>query len=306
VSDGAVRDGPIAPLTGLVDQTGATASRPSIAVKIDNAPEARPQSGLDVADIVYEEVVEGGVTRFIAVFHSQAPPVAGPVRSVRPMDPGVLSAYHGLVAYSGGIPAFVALLRKAPVQDVDVDLATDAYTWDKSRAAPHNEYVSPEKLWPRAKGSNAGPPQAMFAYRSAGEPFGDADAHHVVIPYSPRQTSVYDWDAAAGTWKRTSNGTAHTTTSGAQIAPQNVVIQFVSLHNLDYVDQSGTKVVESTVVGSGDAWILSAGRVTKGHWAKDSASAPTRFTDGSGNPVKLTAGRTWVHFAPVGTPVTAG
>jgi hypothetical protein len=259
-----------------------------------------------VADIVYEEVVEGGVTRFIAVFHSQAPPVAGPVRSVRPMDPGVLSAYHGLVAYSGGIPAFVALLRKAPVQDVDVDVATDAYTWDKSRAAPHNEYVSPEKLWPKAKGANAEPPKAMFVYRAAGEAFGDADAHHVVIPYSPRQTSVYDWDAAAGTWKRTSNGTPHTTASGAQIAPQNVVIQFVSLHNLDYVDQSGTKVVESTVIGSGDAWILSAGRMTKGHWSKDSASAPTRFTDGSGNPVKLTPGRTWVHFAPVGTPVTAG
>jgi hypothetical protein len=306
VSGGAVKDGPIAPLTGLVDQSGATASRPSIAVKVDNAPEARPQSGLDVADIVYEEVVEGGVTRFIAVFHSQAPPVAGPVRSVRPMDPGVLSAYHGLVAYSGGIPAFVALLRKAPVQDVDVDVATDAYTWDKSRAAPHNEYVSPEKLWPKAKGANAEPPKAMFVYRAAGEAFGDADAHHLVIPYSPRQTSVYDWDVAAGTWKRTSNGTPHTTASGAQIAPQNVVIQFVSLHNLDYVDQSGTKVVESTVIGSGDAWILSAGRMTKGHWSKDSASAPTRFTDGSGNPVKLTPGRTWVHFAPVGTPVTAG
>jgi hypothetical protein len=306
VSGGTVQDGPLAPLTGLPDQSGATASRPSIAVKVDNAPEARPQSGLDVADIVYEEVVEGGVTRFIAVFHSQAPPVAGPVRSVRPMDPGVLSAYHGLVAYSGGIPAFVALLRKAPVQDVDVDVATDAYTWDKSRAAPHNEYVSPDKLWPKARGANAGPPKAMFVYRSAGDSFGDADAHHVVIPYSPRQTSVYDWDAASGTWKRTSNGTPHTTTSGAQIAPQNVVIQFVSLHTLDYVDQSGTKVVESTVVGSGDAWILSAGRVTKGHWSKDSASAPTRFTDGSGNPVKLTPGRTWVHFAPLGTPVTAG
>jgi hypothetical protein len=306
VSEGAVKDGPIAPLTGLVDQSGATASRPSIAVKIDNAPEARPQSGLDVADIVYEEVVEGGVTRFIAVFHSTAPPLAGPVRSVRPMDPGVLSAYHGLVAYSGGIPAFVSLLRKAPVQDVDVDVATDAYTWDKSRAAPHNEYVSPEKLWPKAKGSNAEPPKAMFVYRAAGEAFGDADAHHVVIPYSPRQTSIYDWDAAAGTWKRTSNGTPHTTTSGAQIAPRNLVIQFVSLHNLDYVDQSGTKVVESTVVGTGDAWILSAGRITRGHWTKDSASAPTKFSDAAGNPVKLTPGRTWVHFAPLGTPVTTG
>jgi hypothetical protein len=309
VSDGAVKDGPLAPLTGLVDPSGASASRPAIAVKIDNAPEARPQSGLESADIVYEEVVEGGVTRLIAVFQSAAPGgsgLAGPVRSVRPMDPDILAPYHGLVAYSGGIPAFVALLRKAPVQDVDVDVATDAYTWDKSRAAPHNEYVSPDKLWPKAKAAYSKPPQAMLEFRPAGEPFGDADAHHVVIPFSPLQTSVYDWDAGSGTWKRTSNGTPHVTASGAQVAPQNLVVEFVAMHALNYVDPSGTKVVESTVTGSGDAWFFSAGRMTKGHWSKDSASDPTTFTDSAGNPVKLTPGRTWVHFAPLGTGVTAG
>jgi len=308
VSDGAVKDGPLAPLTGLVDQSGASASRPALAVKIDNAPDARPQSGLESADIVYEEVVEGGVTRFIAIFQSTAPGgngLAGPVRSVRPMDPDILAAYHGLVAYSGGIPAFVALLRKAPVQDVDVDIATDAYSWDKSRAAPHNEYVSPDKLWPKAKSAYSAPPRAMFEFRPAGETFGDADAHHVVIPYSPLQTSVYDWDAASGAWKRTSNGTPHVTASGVQVAPQNLVVQFVPEHTLSYVDPSGTKVVEATVTGSGDAWFFSAGRMTKGHWSKDSASSPTTFTDSAGNPVKLTPGRTWVHFAPVGTPVTA-
>jgi hypothetical protein len=310
VSEGTVTTagGPLAPLTGLADGSGATASRPSIAVKIDNAPEARPQSGLDVADVVYEEVVEGGVTRFIAVFHSTAPALAGPVRSVRPMDPNVLSAYHGLVAYSGGIPAFVSLLRQAPVQDVNVDVATDAYSWEKSRSAPHNEYVSPERLWPKAKGSNAAPPQAMFDFRAAGEPFGDADAPHVSIVYSNRANARYDWDAATGTWKRIENGTAHTTVSGAQIAPQNVVIQFVTMKTLNYVDQSGTKVVESNVVGSGDAWVLSNGRITKGRWSKASETAPTRYTDSAGNPVKLTAGRTWVHFVPTGSgsSVTTG
>ena len=126
-----------------------------------------------------------------------------------------------------------------------------------------------------------------------------------MIPYSPRQTSVYDWDTA-GRWKRMSNGTPHTAASGAQIAPQNLVVQFVSMRSLDYVDRSGTKVVESTVVGKGEAWILSGGRVTRGRWSKESAGAPTRFTDASGNPAKLAPGRTWVHFAPVGTPVTAG
>jgi len=308
VSEGTVttEGAPLAPLTGLADPGGATKSRPAIAVKIDNAPEARPQSGLDVADVVYEEVVEGGVTRLIAIFHSAAPPVAGPVRSVRPMDPDILSAYHGLVAYSGGIPAFISLLRSAPVQDVNVDVATDAYSWDNKRSAPHNEYVSPDKLWPKAKANYAAPPQAMFDFRGPGEAFGDADAPHVSIRYSPRASATYDWDAASGTWKRGQNGTPHVTASGAQVAPQNLIIQTVTTRTLGYKDQSGTNVVESNVVGSGEAWILSNGRVTKGKWSKASQSAPTRYTDASGNPVKLTAGRTWVHLAPLGSAVTAG
>ena len=306
VSEGTVTTeaAPLAPLTGLPDQSGATKSRPSLAVKIDNAPEARPQAGLDVADIVYEEVVEGGVTRFIALFHSTAPPVVGPVRSVRPMDPDILAAYHGLFAYSGGIPAFVSLMRKAPVQDVNVDVATDGYSWDKSRRAPHNTFISPEKLWPKAKGDNAAPPQPMFDFRAPGEPFGDADAIHLSMTYSPRASATYDWDAASGTWKRGENGTPHTAASGAQIAPQNVVIQFVTTRTLGYKDQSGSNVVESEVIGSGDAWILSNGRITKGRWSKSSQSAATKYTDSAGNPVKLSTGRTWVHFAPVGTAVT--
>ncbi len=305
VSEGTAKPLPTAPLTGLPDESEATSSRPAVAVKIDNAPQARPQAALDVADVVYEEVVEGGVTRFIAVFHSSAPDIAGPVRSVRPMDPSVLAPYRGLFAYSGGIPAFMSMLRKVPVQDVNVDVATDAYSWDRSRPAPHNTYVSPAKLMPKAKGDYDDPPAAMFEYRGVGEPFGDTDARHVVIPYSPRQTSIYDWDPA-GNWKRTSNGTPHTAASGTQIAPENLVVQFVSMHTLNHVDQSGSRVVESTVDGTGDAWIFSGGRVTKGRWSKDSAGSPTRYTDSAGNPVKLATGRTWVHFAPVGTPVTAG
>ena len=308
VSEGTVttEGAPLAPLTGLPDTSGATKSRPALAVKVDNAPEARPQAGLDVADVVYEEVVEGGVTRFIAILHSSAPPLAGPVRSVRPMDPDILSSYGGLFAYSGGIPAFVSMMRKAPVQDVNVDVATDAYSWDKSRRAPHNTFITPEKLWPKAKGDNAAPPPAMFDFRPAGAPFGDADAPRVSIRYSPRASAAYDWDAASASWKRTQNGTPHMTASGAQVAPQNVVIQFVTTRTLGYRDQSGSNVVESETVGSGEAWILANGRIVKGKWSKPSATAVTKYTDANGNPVKLTAGRTWVHFAPVGSDVTAG
>jgi DUF3048 family protein len=305
VADGSVVP-PLAPLTGLPDRTALTTSRSALSVKIDNAPDARPQAGLDLADAVFEEVVEGGVTRFIAVFHSAAPDSVGPIRSVRPMDPNIASALGGLFAYSGGIPEFKSLLRKAPVQDVNFDVATSAYRKDPARPKPHHLFASPDALWGMAKEKYAGPPPALFAYRAPGEPFGEADAAVVKIPYSHLASPGYTWDAPSGTWRRAQDGGPHITVSGGQIAPENVIVAFVSTRRLDYVDASGTAVFESLVVGRGDAWILSGGRITKGKWSKAGAESPTVYTDAGGNPVKLAPGRTWVHYAPVGSPVTVG
>src|SRR5204863_7385063 len=107
-----------APLTGRI-VAARVARRPAVTVKIENTPDARPQSGLADADVVYEEVLEGGVTRFAAVFHSRVPTWAGPVRSVREMDPAIVAPLRGAVAFSGGTDANVALLRDAPVRLVD-------------------------------------------------------------------------------------------------------------------------------------------------------------------------------------------
>ncbi|MGH9041402.1 MAG: DUF3048 domain-containing protein, partial [Acidimicrobiia bacterium] len=279
---------------------------PALSVKIDNAGKARPQVGLDQADLVFEEVVEGGVTRFIAVFHSSAPGEAGPVRSVRPMDPKIVSALGGLVAYSGGISEYVSLMRKAPVQDANIDIATSAYRWAKDRSKPHNLMVRPEKLWELAEDDHSDPPPAQFDYRAAGEAFGDADAASLAIPYSKFSSASYAWDSASGTWKRSQDGAAHVTASGARIAPHNLIVQFVSTRKLGNVDASGHAVFESIVVGEGEAWVLSGGRVTKGRWSKADAKSPTRFTDAAGQPVKLAPGSTWVHLAPNGSPVSMG
>ena len=306
VAQGTVTTSMVAPLTGVVDESGDVAERPALSVKIDNAGKARPQVGLDVADLVFEEVVEGGVTRFIAVFHSTAPDDAGPVRSVRPMDPKIVSPLGGLVAYSGGIPEYVSMLRKAPVQDVNIDVATSAYTWAKDRPKPHNLMAHPAELWEKADGKHSDPPPALFQYRAPGEAFGDADAGTLRIPYSKFASAVYAWDAGSGTWKRSQDGAPHLVASGTQIAPHNLVVQFVSTRKLGNVDASGHAVNESIVTGEGDAWVLSGGRVTKGRWSKPDAESPTRYTDAAGNPVKLAPGRTWVHFAPVGSPVSTG
>src|SRR5262249_53671672 len=126
---------PTAPLTGRPDPSETSQTRSALSVKIENTPEARPQSGLDVADVVYEEVVEGGITRFWAIFSSAAPQVVGPIRSVRLMDPNIVTPLGGVVAFSGGTPDNVALIRSTPTVTVDEDNAGDAFFRESTRFA---------------------------------------------------------------------------------------------------------------------------------------------------------------------------
>jgi len=170
---------PTAPLTGLPDPSGASQTRAALSVKIENTPEARPQSGLDVADVVYEEVVEGGITRFWAIFNSAAPAVVGPIRSVRLMDPNIVTPIGGVVAYSGGTPDNVALIRATPTVTVDENNAGDAFFRESTRFAPHNLYGDTSKLW--ARGGEPVPPHPLFTYLAKGESFaGLASRFHVV------------------------------------------------------------------------------------------------------------------------------
>jgi len=154
---------PVAPLMGLPLTDPARLARPALVVKIENAPASRPQSGLDGADVVYEEIVEGGITRFLAVFHSTDAGVVGPVRSLRPSDPDIISPFGGLFAYSGGIPNFIDVLRRTPgVTDVGVDLLDEGpdkpYSRRSGRSAPNNLYTSTAKLYAIAPGTGSGRP----------------------------------------------------------------------------------------------------------------------------------------------------
>ncbi|MGH9022342.1 MAG: DUF3048 domain-containing protein, partial [Acidimicrobiia bacterium] len=188
---------PVAPLTGLPDPSGAVTSRPALSMKIDNAPRARPQAGLEQADVVFEEVVEGGSTRFIAVFHSKDAGEVGPVRSVRPMDPQILAPLKGLFGYSGGIPAFISLLHDSPVSDVGFDRVTAAYRAERARPRPHNLFGSLAALWAKAEGAAAAPPDPLFTYLGTGEAFGGEPVAGVTISYSKSVSAAYDYDPAS-------------------------------------------------------------------------------------------------------------
>jgi hypothetical protein len=296
----------IAPLTGLTDSSRAAGSRAALVVKVENSPDARPQAGLDLADVVYEEVVEGGITRFLAVFQSgiTGDDAIGPVRSVRPMDPGIVTPLHPLFAYAGGTKPFIARLHSAPVQDVGWDAVTDAYYKAKGRAAPHNLFTHASDLWKAAKSSFKTPPNPLFTFLAAGAPFGGTPATAVTIPFSAGSTASYAWDPAASAWKRSQNGTAHTVMSGAQIAPANVVVLVVREQVLTNTDAAGNRVPEAITTGTGDAWVLSQGQVVKGRWSRASTTGVAQLTNAAGAPIALTPGKTWVHFAPTGTAVT--
>ena len=117
---------PTAPLTGMPDPTGLSVKRPALTVKIENTPQALPQWGIDQADVVYEEIVNGGITRLAAIFNSHAPAKVGPVRSVRPTDTQVVWPLGGIFAYSGGAPYAVASISTAPVKLIDESSAGTA------------------------------------------------------------------------------------------------------------------------------------------------------------------------------------
>ena len=161
-------NGFVNPLTGVVAYTPQDwAGRPALAIKIGNSSPERPQAGLDRADVVYEEIVEGGVTRFLALFLTNQSPRVGPVRSVRTVDHKIMQPVGGLFGYSGGVPPVISELRETPgVTDVGANVEGGAYRRDGARNAPYNLYTATDQLWSGRSGS---PPKPLFEFLASDE-----------------------------------------------------------------------------------------------------------------------------------------
>ncbi len=294
---------PIAPLTGLAQPDAAALKRVALVVKIDNVDQARPQAGLTKADMVFEEMVEGRLTRLIAVFQSTVADPVGPVRSTRTTDLDIVSALnHPLYAYSGGNSGFVARLHAAPITDVG-DTGNGLYFRGRG-AAPHNLYAKASSLFALAPAGSQ-PPQPFFQYRSAGQPAsGATPAVHADLNFGDTGAS-WDWDAASGTWKRGQNGTADVDQSGQQISAANVIIQLLPYSIDGYATGEGISpappIPKGESVGNGTALILTGGGVIHATWSKSAPTSITQWADPAGQPVRLTPGQTWVELAPVGT-----
>jgi hypothetical protein len=287
--------GPVFPYLG----TPGDNARSALVVKIDNAPKARPQFGLGSADIVVEEGVEGGITRFATIFQSKDAPVVGPVRSARTSDLHIAVALgKPLFAYSGTNSHFQALIDRSPLINLSPNKAASAYHRDSSRPAPYNLFSSTQQLY--AAGGTAGSsPQPLLSFDAAATPAtGDPVTTlmlHWKDPAHPTQTDVtWTWNGA--TPSRVENGTPQGDAGGAPVAPVDIVVMFVDYVDTGERDQSNSAVPEAKVEGSGEAWVIRGGKLVKGTWNKQADESPIDFRDTAGKKVLLTPGQTWIEL----------
>jgi hypothetical protein len=289
--------GPIAPLTGLHDPTGGVLHRPALTIKVENTEFANPQIGLEQADVVYEEVVEGRITRLLAIFQSHVPAVVGPVRSVRRTDQEVVTPIGGIFVYSGGAPYAIASIKTAPVNLIDETRAGAAMFRDHSRSAPHNLYARPPALF--AFGGTPVPPPPLFLYRAKHQVVPGVSVTHMNLALGAGFSVSYQWNAKRSVWAREVDDPSQEA-SDPNVAPANVIVMFVN-----YAGGVGVIGSEAQLNGSGSAVIFTGGHRIDGRWMAPSRSKPAQFVDTAGAAVRLTPGQTWVELAPIGTPITS-
>jgi len=291
----------LAPLTGVAVDDPASLAHPSLAAKIDNHWDARPQVGLQYTDLVFEELVEGGLTRYVAVWHSNIPAEIGPIRSIRPMDPDIISPFGGIVAYSGGQQRFVQLMRSTNVYNAihgQSDTADVMYR-TKDKDAPHNVIVKAPELI--AMHTDIAPPPQQYAY--ADEPGGATAAREgavvagVDLVFGGSSHPSWRWDAASARWLRTQMGEVDLDSAGAQLSAVNVVIVRVPVSN-----DGG--VPKTELVGGGEAWVLSGGGMVHASWSKPDRTTPIRLVDDTGAVIRLAPGNSWFELVPNSGSVT--
>ncbi|WP_350349308.1 DUF3048 domain-containing protein [Agromyces sp. G08B096] len=284
-----------APLRGTPMDASAL-DHPSIAVKIDDHEEARPQIGLNRADLVFEELVEGGLTRYAAVWHADVPEEVGPVRSIRPMDPDIVVPFGGLVAYSGGQEQFVAMMEDTPVVNLVFDFDDSGlFTRADDRPSPHDVLLAADEAVGRH--TELGPPPVQFAYGSTDPlaPLGAAatPTSRIDAVFSESRFPSWEWDASAGVWLRLQEGRPDTDASGDRVRATNVVTLRVA------IDWSYGDVPRTVLGGAGEAWVSVAGRTAHGSWSKASQEAPIVLSADDGSPLRLAPGTTWIELVPV-------
>lgn len=291
---------PVQPLTGLPLTDPALLSRVALIVKISNDSGARPQTGLNDPDIIFE-AWGAGPTRFATVWHSRDQDFVGPIRSCREQDINLVGEFNRAVfACSGGNPGNLALLRAS-----DMLLVTESqgpgWELDPKRSRPHKTHANTEKLRSNAGPERTGPAQ-QFHYRAvgeaatAGEPMTGFDLQIQLISVQWR------YDPATGKYLRNQEGGRHMLTDGTQVSTENVVVAWLDY----YPSNTDGRSPDGDSTGSGQVAVFTGGRMVMGTWSRVDRLDPFAFTDANGAPILLTPGRTFIELPNSGKGSFAG
>jgi len=281
------------PLTGQpVDTEADILQRPALVAKIDNNQRAVPNhSGLAVADIVYEEVVEGRTTRFAAVFHSQDSDPLGPIRSGRTQDVDLFTSFNQpLFVWSGGNGRVTRAIDDSSLVNLGPNRASGYFRGPGS--VPHDLYTTTERMWAQTPPDHPGPPPQQLEYLDDDEEFdGDPTGGVEVMVGSER--IQWFWNEEMGAFDRAQRGRLHVDNVFGQIRATNVIVMGVQ-----YLPSPADRdSPEAQTIGAGQMYVFTDGEVVLGRWSRDSADVPIEYTEFDGTPIELLPGNTWIELA---------
>ena len=307
---------PVWPLTGLPGPEDAQ-DRPLVVVKIENDPVVRPQTGLDRADLIFEELVEGGMTRFAVAFHSDLPDEVGPVRSVRHVDVAIAEPMADAFVFSGGAKRTMRFVkRKLPTTVSVVNEGAPGMFRKKGLYAPHNLFLNMNEMLEATAEHNT--PTSGFFVRPEPQPepsqtpevSASPGASSTAVEYGKSVTDVsvnfskfagpnWAWDATKQLWMRSEGVKPFMNKDGSQFGTNNLVIIEVREINAGYKGQTGGYVPRTVLTGSGRGWVLSEGKAYEVFWNKPTLKAQMELKDPTGKPFAMPVGRSWVELLPV-------
>ena len=291
------------PLTGKQVGDEAATKRQVTAIMIENSPDARPQSGLLTAGVVYEAIAEGGITRFATLFQEDRPGLVGPVRSLRPYYLTWIAPYDAAIAHVGGSYNALNEVRvPGKYKDIDQFFSGNYYYRATDRYAPHNVYTTFDKLDELNKSKGFTGSSFTGFPRKTETPSKAPNATSITINISSATFNVhYDYDKASNSYARSEGGAAHNDREGGQIKPKVVIAMKV---NTSIGIDDGPREMMDVTNASGDASIFQDGIVEQATWTKAGQKDQLHFKNAEGKDIKINPGQTWITATPTEQSVT--
>jgi hypothetical protein len=285
------------PLTGEDPPRRVKLARPAVAIKVENSPKARPQSGLEEAEVVFEEIVEGGITRFLVIFHCHDSRRVGPVRSARFDDPKIAKVFTRAIAFSGANAIVLRELADQKMVTVEENTSNKALFRDPPGSLDiHSLFGNTTRLRKLDRVRKTGEPRSGF-FEFGPLPDGAGRARSVRVNFTASNTIEYRWKK--GAWRRYEAGSPFTMKGGGQIAVPNVLIQEVRVdRSARIADSAGNPSPDIHWLGGGRAFLFRNGRVIKGSWKARRKGTVIAFETRRGDPFVFDKGSTWVELVP--------